>query len=340
MPLRRHFKGDPELSVGKLQKRGKRSILKPVPKLLHPIGNGNGSNRWRSAAGMQVTNMGRVLFLASLATILLIGNTDGLAAQGRGGVGASGVSGAGASAGVHGGAMAAPARSAGGHITSSPGSHLAIPRSPSGQLMPRRAGTTLRATGRYNGSASARTRQFRSTRGAGLDFSEDSNVPGLGFDAVHVAATRGNRGGGGRDRDHGRGRGNEFGVLFPFFDGGGYYVPTGPDISGDVPGDGQAVDDAEDQGPGPDDRPYDRAPRGNVNRPPTEQPGPQANVPEYVFVRRDGTVFFAVAYSWDQGSLRYISSEGTRRSVSRDTLDLKATQQFNEERGLTFRSPA
>jgi hypothetical protein len=221
-------------------------------------------------------------------------------------------------------------------MTSSPGSHLAIPRSPSGQLMPRRAGTTLRATGRYNGSASARTRQFRSTRGAGLDFSEDSNVPGLGFDAVHVAATRGNRAGVGRDRDRDRGRRNEFGVLFPFFDGGGYYVPTGPDISGDVPGDGQAVDDAEDQGP--DDRPYDR-PR-SVNRPPMEQPGPQADVPEYVFVRRDGTVFFAVAYSWDQGSLRYISSEGTRRSVSRDTLDLKATQQFNEERGLTFRSPA
>ena len=281
--------------------------------------------------------MGRVLFLASLATILLIGNVNGLAAQGRGGMGATGGA---ASAGVHGSAMAAPARSAAGHMTSSPGSHLAIPRSPSGQLMPRRAGTTLRATGRYSRSTSARTRQFRSTRGAGLDFSEESNVPGLGFDAVHVAATRGNRTGVGRDRDHDRNRRNEFGVLFPFFDGGGYYVPTGPDISGDVPGDGQAVDDAEDQGLGPDDRPYDRAPRGSANRPPMEQPGPQANVPEYVFVRRDGTVFFAVAYSWDQGSLRYISTEGTRRSVSRDTLDLKATEEFNEQRGLTFRSPA
>jgi hypothetical protein len=115
-------------------------------------------------------------------------------------------------------------------------------------------------------------------------------------------------------------------VLFPFFDGGGYYVPTGPDMAGYGQGDGQAVDDAEDQGPVERD---DRPPRmGNVNRPPVGQPGPQADV------------FFAVAYSWDQGSLRYISSEGTRRSVSRDTLDLKATQQFNEERGLTFRSPA
>jgi hypothetical protein len=203
--------------------------------------------------------------------------------------------------------------------------------------MPRRA-STIRGTGRLNDSASARARQLRSRGGVGTDFSNDSNVPGLGFDAVHVAATRGNRSGGGR-RD-GRARGNEFGVLFPFFDGGGYYVPTGPGMTGDAQGEGQAVDDAEDQGPGPDDRADRPARMGNVNRPPVEQPGPQVNAPEYVFVRRDGTVFFAVAYSWENGSLRYISSEGMRRSVSRDTLDLNATQQFNEQRGMTFRSPA
>jgi hypothetical protein len=289
---------------------------------------------------MRVTNMGRVLLLASLSMILLISNANGLAAQGRaGGAANGGRVGAGASGAMHGSAMAAPPRAA-GHVTSSPGSHLAIPRSPNGQIMPRRA-SAMRGTGRLSGSASARARQFRSGGGVGTDFSNDSNVPGLGFDAVHVAATRGNRGGGRRD---GRGRGNEFGVLFPFFGGGGYYVPTGPDMIGDAQGEGQAVDDAEDQGPAPDDRPYARADRparmGNVNRPPVEQPGPQVNAPEYVFVRRDGTVFFAVAYSWENGSLRYISSEGMRRSVSRDTLDLNATQQFNEQRGMTFRSPA
>jgi hypothetical protein len=285
--------------------------------------------------------MGRVLLLASLATILLIGNADRLAAQGHaGGAAHGGVMSAGTGAAMHGGSMA-PARAAVvGHVTSSPGSHLAIPRSPNGQIMPRRA-STMRGTGRLSGSASARARQFRSQGGVGTDFSDDSNVPGLGFDAVHVAATRGNRG---HDRRDGRGRGNESGVLFPFFGGGGYYVPTGPGITGVAQGDGQAIDDAEDQGPGPDDRSYDRtdrtAPMGNVNRPPAEQPGPQVNAPEYVFVRRDGTVFFAVAYSWENGSLRYISSEGMRRSVSRDTLDLSATQQFNEQRGMTFRSPA
>jgi hypothetical protein len=286
--------------------------------------------------------MGRVLVLAGLATILSIGDANGLAAQGRAGTPASGANvgaGAGPSGAMHGSSMA-PARAA-GHVTSSPGSHLAIPRSPSGQIMPRRA-STMRGTGRPSGSANARARQFRSGRGAGVDFSEDSNVPGLGFDAVHVAATRRNRG---RDREHGGDRGNESGVLFPFFGGGGYYVPTGPDMVADAQGDGQAVDDAEDQGPGPDDRPTDRpsdraARMGKSGRVPIEQPAPQADVPEYVFVRRDGTVFFAVAYSWENGLLRYISSEGMRRSVSRDTLDLKATEEFNEQRGMTFRSPA
>jgi hypothetical protein len=69
-------------------------------------------------------------------------------------------------------------------------------------------------------------------------------------------------------------------------------------------------------------------------------PAPQSDVPEYVFVKRDGTVFFAVAYSWEHGSLRYVSSEGLRRTLEREQLDLDATQQFNEQRGMVFRAPA
>jgi hypothetical protein len=61
---------------------------------------------------------------------------------------------------------------------------------------------------------------------------------------------------------------------------------------------------------------------------------------EFVFVRRDGTVFFAVAYSWDKGTLRYITSQGLRHTVTQDALDLDATRQFNEQRGLNFRLPA
>ena|SRR6266550_986777 len=58
------------------------------------------------------------------------------------------------------------------------------------------------------------------------------------------------------------------------------------------------------------------------------------------FVRRDGTAFFAVANSWEKGTLHYISSQGLPRTITEDTLDLDATRQFNEQRGLSFRLPA
>ena len=61
---------------------------------------------------------------------------------------------------------------------------------------------------------------------------------------------------------------------------------------------------------------------------------------EYVFVRRDGGLLFAVAYSWDNGTLQYVTRDGVRKSVTQDALDMNATLQFNEQRGLNFRVPA
>ena len=72
---------------------------------------------------------------------------------------------------------------------------------------------------------------------------------------------------------------------------------------------------------------------------PAPQTASEQEAEQYVFVRRDGTVFFASAYAWENGTLRYITNEGLRRTVTADKLDLDATQQFNEQRGLTFHSP-
>lgn len=166
---------------------------------------------------------------------------------------------------------------------------------------------------------------------------DPSGVPGLGFDYAHFAATHPNG-----VRGRGRRHLNDGAVLFPF-SGGGYFVPTGPGALDDQPVEDQAADDGGEQAEaGYADGPM----RVHADRPPVYgPPAPQSfanqpDVPEYVFVRRDGTLFFAVAYSWDHDSLRYISSGGVRRSVSRETLDLNATQQFNEQRGMNFRSPA
>jgi uncharacterized protein YkuJ len=51
---------------------------------------------------------------------------------------------------------------------------------------------------------------------------------------------------------------------------------------------------------------------------------------------RNGGVVFAVAYSWENGTLRYVTPEGQRKSVAADSLDMDATQSFNESRGLSF----
>jgi hypothetical protein len=66
---------------------------------------------------------------------------------------------------------------------------------------------------------------------------------------------------------------------------------------------------------------------------------PVKPVNEYVFVKRDGTRIFAVAYSMTKGSLQYITREGLRRSLALDSLDYDATEKSNEERGNTVNLP-
>jgi hypothetical protein len=157
-------------------------------------------------------------------------------------------------------------------------------------------------------------------------------VPGLGFDMAHLAATRGPEAvGAGRHR-------RQVPFFFPFFDGG-FFLPTSPVIVEEA-----AVPEAQ-QEAGAEAEVVEAPRRARVippaSAPEVEAPSAVTRQPEeFVFVRRDGTVFFAVAYAWENGTLRYITSEGLRRSLARDALDLNATQQFNEQRGLNFRLPA
>ena len=160
-------------------------------------------------------------------------------------------------------------------------------------------------------------------------------VPGLGFDYPHFAATHPN---GIHDRDRNRRFANEF---FPLFFGGGFGVPLFPDdVEEAPPAEAQQVDPGQPEPVQTAGRPSDYEPRQNRAQAAAQAAAePEATEP-YVFVRRDGTLFFANAYAWESGTLRYITTEGLRRSITADKLDLNATQQFNEQRGLTFRLPA
>jgi hypothetical protein len=174
--------------------------------------------------------------------------------------------------------------------------------------------------------------------GSGRQLLSQDMVPGLGFDYAHVAAVHPNG-------MHDRFRNRQFaGTFIPFFYGGGYDMPLAYE---DYPDEAPAAEAPPVEAQQPEtgqqqvaqtvysDRPT-RPSRDNV---PAAQTASEREAEQYVFVRRDGTVFFASAYAWENGTLRYITSEGLRHTVTADKLDLDATQQFNEQRGLTFRTP-
>ena len=153
-----------------------------------------------------------------------------------------------------------------------------------------------------------------------------SNVPGLGFDEVHLAAVCG--------PGAVNGQLGAFGspFFFPFFDSG-IYLPSAPAE--------ETVAPETQQPEASDAEMYESRRRVRESSPAMETTStPPRDAEQYVFVRRDGTVFFAVAYSWDDGTLRYVTSDGLKRNIAKNALDLDATQEFNEQRGLSFHSPA
>ena len=278
--------------------------------------------------GYQVTLMRRSFVL--IGSLLLVPTM--LHAQGHGGMGGGGMAmghGGGFAMG-HGGGFATP------HAVTvarggAPAAHFS-----GGTRMVSRVGSSrvrlgpgpVRGTRRPRGGSSTTSSDAFNRS---FDFNDDElGAPGLGFDEVHNQAVHPNR----RRR-------NDFGGFFPFFDGG-FFIPSTP-----------FVDETGGEAPPPEEVAPEEAPepphaRTHYREPEPQPPAasneiaaePQAKTEEYVFVRRDGTLFFAVAYTWDNGTLRYITSEGVRRSVTSDTLDLGATQQFNEQRGMSFHLPA
>jgi hypothetical protein len=165
-----------------------------------------------------------------------------------------------------------------------------------------------------------------------VDMTEhDNGVPGLGFDYPHYAATHPNS----THRDF------QGGSISPFV-GGGIYIPT----MSYVPAVAPAETAAEEQPSQPNDavaetdeqKVEEQAPPAPYVRPRWKETLTPST--EYIFVRRDGTVFFAVAYSWMNGNLQYVTQDGFRKLVPATTLDLDATTHFNEQRGVPFHSPA
>ena len=179
-----------------------------------------------------------------------------------------------------------------------------------------------------------------------LGATDFQDVPGLGFDFPHLPATTGNR------HAHRRNFDNTFPLGFSGF------LLGAPSV---IVEEAQPESQSELQQSDPEDalaenareseavrlgrsrsRRAENVPasRDSISRE-NEEPAPQKNVAQFVFVKRDGSLIFAVGYSWDtKQTLRYVTPDGLRRSIAREALDLHATEEFNEQRGLNFTFPA
>lgn len=131
------------------------------------------------------------------------------------------------------------------------------------------------------------------------------------------------------------------GVVLPFF-GGAMYIPIpyymdagaqeqpGPEgqeqASNEQPANGEQQ--PAEQEPAATAAPY-RAPANTINE----------SLAQFVFIQRDGTKFYAVAYSFLNDKLQYVTKEGIRHSVALDSLDFDATQKTNEQLGNTINLP-
>jgi len=168
---------------------------------------------------------------------------------------------------------------------------------------------------------------------------DDFPVPGLGFDFAHLAAIN-------AGRHHRRFRGTTFAnfggfpfVEFPFFSDSSGIAPVqaAPPqvIIVQQPVPQQAEDDDAEVTPRRGRRLYSApAPEAPADAAPGRAAG------EYVLVRRDGGLLFAVAFSLQGGQLNYVTREGLRRTVALAAIDAEATEQMNEQRGMTVRLPA
>lgn len=164
---------------------------------------------------------------------------------------------------------------------------------------------------------------------AGAPVAEDElGAPGLGFDYVHYAAV------------HPDASRHRFGGGIVPFVGGGIYVPYPVYVDNGTAAEPTA---AEENAPPETEQLAEHTAAHTEAAAVRSYSYSNASIEqdsEYVFVRRDGTVFFAVAFTFDSSDLRYITQDGFRKTVPLASLDLAATQQFNEQRGLSPRLPS
>jgi hypothetical protein len=133
------------------------------------------------------------------------------------------------------------------------------------------------------------------------------------------------------------------GGVLPFY-GGAYYVAV-PYYVDSTPQDQAQTQEQEDvqhvASNAQQDGNSEQAEQASATNEPSRSASRILNdsLAEFVFVQRDGSKLYAVAYSFLNDKLQYVTKEGVRHSVGVDLLDLDSTQKFNEQLGNTINLP-
>ena len=154
-------------------------------------------------------------------------------------------------------------------------------------------------------------------------------VPGFGFDYEHFYAVHPTW----NTCNH------ISGDIAPYYGGGGY--DSDPYYS--APG-SQEADDENASNEQPESRRITYAQEPAASASSRSESNSYSYTPtepavEFVFVKRDGSTFYATAYTVLKDKVQYVTKEGLCRSVTLDSLDPAATHKFNEERGNTVDLP-
>jgi len=87
-------------------------------------------------------------------------------------------------------------------------------------------------------------------------------------------------------------------------------------------------------------REYTSDPNGAIR---LYQPEPAAQAPEenptYLIAFKDHTIYAALAYWVEDGTLHYVTNQNTHNQVSLDLVDRELSDRLNRERSVDFRLP-
>jgi len=74
-------------------------------------------------------------------------------------------------------------------------------------------------------------------------------------------------------------------------------------------------------------------------QPPAEQAPQVEENPTYLIAFKDHTIYAALAYWVEEGTLHYVTNQNTHNQVSLDLVDRELSERLNRERSVDFRLP-